>query len=186
MTALADTKWCLPLCIPQTEGGGPEINREGDGGGDLARWNHFIASVTLFINLPSHWFWTHVQAALRWFMLFYCHHWLNYSWCRLLKSNPPSVSLLYCIINSDMEDYIRGCKHCARVQPASDCEDIHYEPEEGSLASCKCLKNWLNTEKDWPCGTGGWDSWTETCLCPTRLENCKTDTWNGHRERGGS
>lgn len=42
-----------PHCIPQTEGGGPQINREEDRGGDLATWNRFIASITQFINRSS-------------------------------------------------------------------------------------------------------------------------------------
>lgn len=48
VTALADTKQRRPSCIPQTEGGGPEINTEGD---DLARWNRFIVGREALINL---------------------------------------------------------------------------------------------------------------------------------------
>lgn len=36
---LRQTKSIASPCIPQTEGGGPEINREGARGGDLATWN---------------------------------------------------------------------------------------------------------------------------------------------------
>lgn len=109
--ALGRHKVMPPLCIPQTEGGGPEINREGDRGGDLARWNRFIASIKQFINHSSvtdfdlqlmaggctEMIYAEVDIPNRDFRFFF-HHELNYSYCLVLKSNPASISLQYSVI----------------------------------------------------------------------------------------
>lgn len=89
-------------CIPQTEGGGSEINRAGDRGGDLARWNRFIIRNCSSIFPLSHSFWSLplVQVALREFIPKWSGRTellglvtLNYSWCPLSKTNRDPNSL---------------------------------------------------------------------------------------------
>lgn len=153
-------------CIPQTKGGGPEINREGDRGGDRPRWNQFINSKNCSLIFP-HLFWSLplVPAALRWFML---------------HSHTDSRELF---ILSPLEfksrpklSYVRYNSPPQRPYVITS-EDVHTELTY--IGSIRIQR----TELNWPYDTGGWDSWTETCLCPTGLGSCKTDICKNQRGR---